>query len=100
MARALACEPELLILDEPVSSLDVSTQGQVLALLVELQRSLGVSCLLISHDLALVRKVADRILVMHNGRIIESGTTQRVLTDAQSEYTRALIAASPRLFIG
>ncbi|HUB08468.1 MAG TPA: oligopeptide/dipeptide ABC transporter ATP-binding protein [Myxococcales bacterium] len=97
LARALAVDPELLILDEPVSALDVSVQSQVLNLLVELQRRRGLGYVFISHDLRLVRFLADRVAVFYFGRIVEEAGTTELFARPRHPYTRLLLASQPSL---
>jgi microcin C transport system ATP-binding protein len=96
IAMALANEPELLIADEPTTALDVTIQAQILTLLKDLQNRLGMAMLLITHDLTIVRKVADRVCVMTDGEIVESGPVEQVFERPQHAYTRHLLAAEPR----
>jgi oligopeptide transport system ATP-binding protein len=96
IARALAAEPRVLILDESVAALDVSIQAQVLNLLADIRDSTGVSYVLISHDLAVVRQLTDDAIVLHRGIVVEQGPTARVLDDPQHEYTKRLRASVPR----
>ena len=95
IARALVLDPKLIVADEPVSMLDASEQAKLINLLKEIQNERGMGLLLISHDLALVRKVADRILVMRHGEIIEEGPASRIVTHPRHEYTRSLLQAAP-----
>ncbi|HVL74891.1 MAG TPA: ABC transporter ATP-binding protein [Noviherbaspirillum sp.] len=94
IARALVLKPELILLDEPTSSLDVSVQQQVLLLLAELQRKYGIAYLFISHDLAVIRAMAHRVLVMKDGKVVESGPAQEVLSNPREAYTQRLLAAA------
>ena len=96
IAMALACNPKLLIADEPTTALDVTVQRQIVGLLDELQRDTGMSVLLITHDLPLVRSFADRVAVMKDGRIVEQGPTRQVFEQPRDEYTRMLVDSRPR----
>ncbi|GAB3893658.1 hypothetical protein GCM10027612_43590 [Microbispora bryophytorum subsp. camponoti] len=97
IARALASRPEVLICDEPVSALDVSIQAQVLDLLTEIQAEDGTALLFISHDLGVVRRLSDRVLVMKDGRVVEEGDAGEVFQHPRHPYARELLAAVPRL---
>ena len=96
IAMALANEPDLLIADEPTTALDVTVQAQILKLLKDIQKRLGMSMLFITHDLGIVRKLADRVCVMNAGKIVERGPVERVFTAPEHPYTRALLAAEPK----
>jgi microcin C transport system ATP-binding protein len=96
IAMALANEPDLLIADEPTTALDVTVQAQILKLLKDIQSRLGMSMLFITHDLGIVRKIADRVCVMSKGKIVEQGPVERIFTAPEHPYTRALLAAEPK----
>ena len=95
LARALALKPSLLIADEPTSALDVSVQAKVLELFKKLQAEIGFACLFITHDLAVVDMLADRIMVMHKGEIVEHGDADQVMNNPQNPYTQKLLASLP-----
>ena len=96
-AMALACKPQLLIADEPTTALDVTVQAQILALISELQKEIGMAVLFITHDMGVVAQIADRVAVMRYGEIVESGTAQAIFAHPQHPYTQALLSAVPRL---
>ncbi|MGN1275944.1 MAG: oligopeptide/dipeptide ABC transporter ATP-binding protein, partial [Floccifex sp.] len=95
IARALAIEPEFLVCDEPISALDVSIQSQVINLLIELQKKLGLTYLFIAHDLDIVRYISDRIVVMYLGHVVEVGEANEVYNNALHPYSQALLSAVP-----
>jgi len=97
IARAIATRPRLIVLDEAVSALDVSVRGQILQLLLDLQRAQNIAYLFISHDLGVVRAVAHRIAIMDHGRIVETGRAAEVIANPQSDTGQALVAAAPKL---
>lgn len=97
IAMALACEPKVLVADEPTTALDVTIQAQILDLLRELRAKLGMSILLITHNFGIVKGFADRVLVMYRGRIVESGSVERILENPEHPYTQGLINCIPRL---
>jgi peptide/nickel transport system ATP-binding protein len=97
IAGALALDPELLVADEPVSSLDASIRGEILALLLRLRDELGLAVLVVTHDLGLAWNIADRIAVMYLGRIVEAGTVEEVLQSPKHPYTRALLSVVPEM---
>jgi oligopeptide transport system ATP-binding protein len=97
IAIALACDPAVLIADEPTTALDVTIQAQILALLAQLKRERGMSMVLVTHDLGVVAGIADRVVVMYGGRIVEHGAVKDILLAPQHPYTRALLASMPRI---
>jgi peptide/nickel transport system ATP-binding protein len=97
IAGALVLEPDIIVADEPVSSLDASVRGEILALLLKLREELGLSLLVVTHDLGLAWNIADRVAVMYLGRIVEEGPTEQLLADPQHPYTRALLSVVPEM---
>ena len=97
IAMAMACEPRLLIADEPTTALDVTIQAEILALINRLKREKGMAVLFITHDMAVVAQMADRVVVMYRGRIVETGTATEIFENPQQDYTKALLAAVPKL---
>ena len=97
IAIALACEPKLLIADEPTTALDVTIQAQILELMMELKEKLGMAIIMITHDLGVVASMCDRIAVMYAGRIVEYGTTDDIFYNPKHEYTKGLLKSIPRL---
>ncbi len=97
IAMAIACRPALLVADEPTTALDVTIQAQILELLRELRKKLGMAVLLITHNFAIVANIADRVLVMYHGKIVEQGTVAEVLRHPKHPYTKALLACIPKL---
>ena len=93
IARALAVDPEILICDEATSALDVTVQAQIMKLLIQLKNELGMSQLMICHDLALVQEVCDRVLVIHDGHVVEEGTPDEIIMNPKDDYTKKLIAS-------
>ena len=96
IAIAFACRPKLIVADEPTTALDVTVQRQVLALIKEMQAQEGASILFVTHDLGVVAKICDRVTVLHGGRVLEAGDTRRIVEAPQHDYTKALMAATPR----
>ncbi|MDE0716404.1 MAG: ABC transporter ATP-binding protein [Rhodospirillaceae bacterium] len=96
IAIAFACRPKLIVADEPTTALDVTVQRQVLALIKEMQAQEGASILFVTHDLGVVAKICDRVTVLHGGRVLEAGDTRRIVERPQHDYTKALMAATPR----
>jgi len=97
IAMALCCQPRLLIADEPTTALDVTIQKQIMELLADLRRSLGMSLILITHNLGIIQNVATRVIVMFRGKIVEEGPVQDVINHPQHPYTKALLHCVPRM---
>src|SRR5690606_710895 len=96
-ARALMLKPEVIICDEPVSALDVSIQAQVINLLIDLQDEMNLSYIFITHDLGVVRHLADKVLVMYLGKVVEYGTREQIFGNPQHPYTKVLLSSTPKL---
>jgi ABC-type dipeptide/oligopeptide/nickel transport system ATPase component len=97
IAMALCCRPKLLIADEPTTALDVTIQKQIMDLLADLRKELGMSIILITHNLSIIRSVADRLAVMFRGQIVETGPVDEILKNPQHAYTKALLSCIPRM---
>ena len=97
IAMALACEPALLIADEPTTALDVTIQAQILDLMKDIQEEFGMSVMFITHDMAVIAEMADRVVVMYQGQVVEQGPVDQIFHDPQHPYTRKLISAVPRI---
>ena len=97
IAMALAGRPKVLIADEPTTALDVTVQAQILDLIRSLQREFGMAVILITHDMGVVAEMADRVVVMHEGRMVETGPVERIFAAPEADYTKMLLAAVPRL---
>ena len=97
IAMAMACDPKLLIADEPTTALDVTIQAEILALINRLKRENGMAVLFITHDMAVVAQMADRVVVMYRGRIVETGSVTQIFENPQEDYTKALLAAVPKV---
>ena len=95
IGRALATKPEFIVADEPVSALDVTIQAQILELLIALGREHGLTMLFISHDMAVIRQIADRVMVMYQGKLVEQGDTEEVFGHPREAYTQSLLASIP-----
>ena len=100
IGRALATKPEFIVADEPVSALDVTIQAQILELLQALGREYGLTMLFVSHDMAVIRHIADRIVVMYRGKLVEEGTAKDIFETPQQDYTRSLLASIPGAALG
>ena len=97
IAMALACEPRLLIADEPTTALDVTIQAEILALIDRLKRETGTAVMFITHDMSVVAQMADRVVVMHKGKKVEEGTVEEIFENPKHDYTKSLLAAVPKL---